>query len=251
MRHVIKKLYREGILINSIEPLIEDAIIYGSLNLLNLKNFWLIFLIGSIELVGIGQALLILQKFSGKDRFFACLLLPFLMLPFIFLLLPLGEFLSEKIDLISIYGSFTILSIIFIINNLGGFIKFGKFLIPLPYIIFSIGFLCDIFIDFSSPLRISLFNINFDNYIFNFINMIFFNTLVFLVMLSACITIALIGNRINRILNENDLKRISTPYMLTIIFVILNIVPSYIPLFIFFIIFISFLIVKYGEKNGH
>lgn len=155
--HISASLVREvvfsGLLVGSLEPCIEDSILFSAGGSLSLSNLPFLIWIGAVELVGVGQILLLSRFFKNGNRLRAAIVLWVLTAPAIFLFFPLGAFLSPYVRLINIWGPFTVFFVATLVVGMPAYLP--KTRIPIAYISLIAGLAVDLTLS-STFLRTSV-----------------------------------------------------------------------------------------------
>ncbi len=139
---LIKKVIFSGLFVGSLEPCIEDAIIFSAKELVWTYSLPILLWIGSIELVGLGQILLLSRHFKNGKRIKAAAILWVLITPFVFVFFTLGTFLSSYIQLVNIWGPITMAFVGLLVLGVPAY--FPRTKIPFAYISLFIGVISDL-----------------------------------------------------------------------------------------------------------
>lgn len=151
LKSLSKEVIFSGLLVGSLEPCIEDAIMFSAIGLVSVSNILFLFWIGAVELVGLGQILLLSRFFKNGKRFKAAIILWLLIIPAVFIFFPLGSFLASHIRFLNIWGPITLIFITGLIVGLPFY--FPRTKIPLAYISLIVGLVIDIVVSSLMPTR--------------------------------------------------------------------------------------------------
>lgn len=146
---ITKRVILSGLLIGSLEPCIEDAMIFSA-NGLSASNYLLMLWIGSIELVGVGQILLLSRFFKNGDRLKAAIVLWVLTIPAVFLFFTLGTLLSSYIRFVRLWSPITILLVATLVAEVPVHVPRTK--IPIAYVALILGITIDLTLSLSTGL---------------------------------------------------------------------------------------------------
>lgn len=226
---LVKEVIVSGLLVGSLEPCIEDSILFSARGPLSLSNLPFLVWVGAVELVGVGQILLLSRFFKNGNRLRAAIVLWILTAPAIFLFFPLGAFLSSYVRFINIWGPLTVFLVAALVVGMPAYVP--KTRIPIAYISLVTGLVVDITLS-STVLRTPVRSSN-----ITFIQILMPSVVVLAVMGIILLLFSYLSDRIyirakeemKKKKIEKYLKFAATLYLFTMAGFLAGYIPSLVP----------------------
>lgn len=229
---LVKDVILSGLFIGSIEPCIEDAVIFSAKGLVSISNLPILAWIGCIELVGLGQILLLSRCFKNGKRLKAAIVLWILITPLIFVSFTLGSFLSTHLQLVNIWGPVTIVFVAALVVGVPAYLPNTS--IPIAYISLFIGVVADSIlslITLEQPFVLPVMTFPLLSEIFLsclFISLVMGITLILFSYLSDCAYIKVTNHMKKKL--ERDLKTVASAYLIVTGGFLMGSIPAFVPL---------------------
>jgi hypothetical protein len=231
-KSLTKEIIVSGLFVGTLEPCIEDAILFSGKGLVSLSSLPFLFWIGAVELVGLGQILLLFRFFKNGDRLKAGLILWLLTIPAILSFFAIGAFLASHIRLLNIWGPITLSLVAALVAGVPAYFPHTK--IPLAYFSLAVGLIVDL------TLSLNISGHSFTTLTVRSSEVLLASALIVIIMgialilvsyISDCIYITTRTNQGKKRL-ERKLKCVALLYLLTMAGFMTGFIPAYSPVLI-------------------